>query len=128
MANYAYTTRGEERARVLLFLVFIIELLFWNSRACFKFCLMFFFFSFLSVSNWDPSSHHHRLCVCVWHFKKGEAVSEIAGCPFACPYANGGSAERERGGNESIKRVSKGLPSSALTASPNAARKEAFYN
>jgi hypothetical protein len=60
--------------------------------------------------------------------KKGEAVLEIAGCPFACPYANGGSAERERGGNESIKRVSKGLPSSALTASPNAARKEAFYN
>jgi hypothetical protein len=50
----------------------------------------------------------------VWHFKKGEAVSEIAGCPFACPYANGGSAEREREGGggkreykESIKRFTK---------------------
>jgi hypothetical protein len=48
----------------------------------------------------------------VWHFKKGEAVLEIAGCPFACPYANGGSAERGGGGEkreykESIKRFTK---------------------
>ncbi len=75
----------------------------------------------------------HRLiiivCVCV-ALQKGRGRIGDSGLPICMSVCKWGlRRERERGGgNESIKRVSKGLPSSALTAYPNAARKEAFYN
>jgi len=92
-------------ARVLLFLVFIIELLFWiPARVSNSVWCSFFLGPVVSSA----------VCVCVCGTSKRARPYRIRErCPFACPYANGtaeGKGKREY--KESIKRFT----NSALTA------------